>query len=1054
MTVWMNGVFQTVADMGASAAIAVLTVLALRGILKKAPKKYICFLWLIVMFRFLCPVVAEGPLPRFWDRQQSNEQQDRAATNGQIGEYRYGEWERLTQEAYSADWPNSMHEPESGMQAVLKEETEPLSEQAEEVSEKKTAPDSYGEASVWRQAGAWAVAALPVIWFCGMLLFLFYGIFRLLYLKSRLRTAADRYLKSPVVFGLFHPRIYLPADFDQKTEEREYALILRHEEAHIARKDMLFKLFSYLALSVHWINPFAWIAVSCLQKDMEMACDEYVMAHERGDAREEYARALLHFSMKRSGLAKPLAFGESNTESRIKNILRYKKTSIMGTALLILLVAAAAILLATKPREIEKEKHDALQTASQESIPSGGEIRVLEDGTIVYPQLTDMVKNYQEDWQEQLIKEGIPADAGKIYSYLGAYNMTQEDIEEFTGKPKEIEISFYYYILDENYIPSFFKTKVLCLVKADGIYVTERMDYDFRKITDEKQATELEVNPFLWVYGLEGLPDGEQRTAAYIERAVKASAEEKIPLMEQPETALELLLHLEGGTAQSHSYGTGSLYSKIVTYTFADGGRISYEMSRNQRDGEEDKPGSFWFPVGKINEEMDKEAEQISECLQRVTLQELRSATAFSMAGVEKITTFSEEYVLLSQAADKDAALYGLCGGGAMVLRAGEEIYPVSLYWTSPQMRIPELYVSDYDGDGKEEYAIYTLMGTGTGVSVAQLYMVETDGEDFAIREFEYADILRQLERITYTWDEEYEQVQVSVDGVYQTWILAGKYLKEEDLHFESLSWGDILGFVERDGQWYLSGKAGITPQEWATPSYSCGMNFLSTVSYSEDGSFTLGEIRVEDYYEEIAGEQEEEAAERILFTREADLTHDGIADRIVVSVTEGEGSDSKEPLPAAEIGYVRVYDGTSTASERDLGYCLWETDFAHARAGNKQIALVSREGKDYLLMSYMGEQQGSFAYSYQVFSLDVEKRCYIEEEYAIGFDLEADRYEPNAEQKREIADFRERMERWFGGAELLASTDINAEECCMLGTQKKPLAPEAYYDEVWKRYP
>lgn len=61
---FFGGYFQ----MCLAAVVVILVVSGLRLLLRRAPKKYICLLWLAVMFRLLCPVTVEGPVPDLWSR--------------------------------------------------------------------------------------------------------------------------------------------------------------------------------------------------------------------------------------------------------------------------------------------------------------------------------------------------------------------------------------------------------------------------------------------------------------------------------------------------------------------------------------------------------------------------------------------------------------------------------------------------------------------------------------------------------------------------------------------------------------------------------------------------------------------------------------------------------------------------------------------------------------------------------------------------------------------------------------------------------------------------
>ncbi len=145
--------------------------------------------------------------------------------------------------------------------------------------------------------------------------------------------------------GSFRPAVYLPAGLDE--ENRRY--ILKHELVHIRRKDYLVKLLGVCAVMVHWFNPLAWLAFCLLCKDMEMSCDEQVLKEVGQGEKKSYSLALLHAAELKSGLLLPLAFGESHTRSRIKNVLNYHRPAFWITALAIAAVAAAGAGLMTDP---------------------------------------------------------------------------------------------------------------------------------------------------------------------------------------------------------------------------------------------------------------------------------------------------------------------------------------------------------------------------------------------------------------------------------------------------------------------------------------------------------------------------------------------------------------------------------------------------------------------------------------------------------------------------------------------------------------------------------
>jgi len=101
---------------------------------------------------------------------------------------------------------------------------------------------------------------------------------------------------------------------------------------------------------VHWFNPVVWAAYFMICRDMEMACDESVMGKLGELKKKDYSLALLHFEERRSLLLIPLAFGESHTKSRIKNILNYKKPGFWANLAAIFLLAFAVWALLTDPQ--------------------------------------------------------------------------------------------------------------------------------------------------------------------------------------------------------------------------------------------------------------------------------------------------------------------------------------------------------------------------------------------------------------------------------------------------------------------------------------------------------------------------------------------------------------------------------------------------------------------------------------------------------------------------------------------------------------------------------
>jgi hypothetical protein len=75
------------------------------------------------------------------------------------------------------------------------------------------------------------------------------------------------------VVGVWRPRLWLPADFEQCFDAAERALILAHERVHLRRHDNAWNLFAFALLATQWFNPLAWWAWHRMRRDQELSCD-------------------------------------------------------------------------------------------------------------------------------------------------------------------------------------------------------------------------------------------------------------------------------------------------------------------------------------------------------------------------------------------------------------------------------------------------------------------------------------------------------------------------------------------------------------------------------------------------------------------------------------------------------------------------------------------------------------------------------------------------------------------------------------------------------------
>ena len=325
----MERLFLTVLGMSGTASLVILAVLPARLALRRAPKAFSYVLWAVVLFRLLCPFSIESPFslaPRVQVR--SREWDDRDMVTVDVSQREV----TIT----VGDTPASRPElPGDGALAVP--EAPNLPQPDAPVMAAPAAPEP------WRIAGT--------VWLIGAGLLMGYSLLSLLRLRRKLvgwtpldgeeNVRLADHIPSPFVLGLVRPRIYLPSDLPER--ERDYVLL--HERTHIRRFDHVTRALAWLALTVHWFNPLVWLAFYLAGKDMEMSCDEAVLRKMGREIRADYSSSLLRLSAGGRLPVGPLAFGGGNLQSRIKNVLYYKKPAlwVMGLALIAVVCAGAAL---------------------------------------------------------------------------------------------------------------------------------------------------------------------------------------------------------------------------------------------------------------------------------------------------------------------------------------------------------------------------------------------------------------------------------------------------------------------------------------------------------------------------------------------------------------------------------------------------------------------------------------------------------------------------------------------------------------------------------------
>ncbi|OGV58864.1 MAG: hypothetical protein A2X49_07355 [Lentisphaerae bacterium GWF2_52_8] len=110
---------------------------------------------------------------------------------------------------------------------------------------------------------------------------------------KNLCIAESAHIESPLLMGIFRPRLLFPLGLRSLLNSSELRSIFLHELAHLKRNDLILNAFTSLLLAVHWFNPFIWLAFRRMREDQEAACDQLALSCMGERGYESYGGTIL-----------------------------------------------------------------------------------------------------------------------------------------------------------------------------------------------------------------------------------------------------------------------------------------------------------------------------------------------------------------------------------------------------------------------------------------------------------------------------------------------------------------------------------------------------------------------------------------------------------------------------------------------------------------------------------------------------------------------------------------------------------------------------------------
>ncbi len=402
----LQDLFLKIVNMSITSCYVIIAIIVIRALLRKAPKMFSYVLWSVVGFRLICPISFSFVFSLFNGKYLRGEEV--ANNNGMLNYI-----------------PSNI-----GMEQNPHVVTG-ISSVSNAINKNIPIANPISSANPLQII----IYILSILWVLGIVIMVIYSIVSYLILRYRVKKAVlreeniyecDR-ISAPFVLGIIKPKIYIP--FRLSNQELNY--ILRHERYHLHRFDHIMKPFAYLLSMIHWFNPLVWLAFHLMSKDMEMSCDEKVISEIGSSMKGDYSKSLLSFASGRRLTAPiPLAFGESGTKGRIKNVMRFRKPKLWVIILVCLVCVVTVAICITNPVQKTKIENNSDKTNKVNIEQKTSEKDLSEDAALLFANKNKYIGNPMAD--------------GKLMSILGIF-------DDFGAYKIELETKKRPYVLHINF---------------------------------------------------------------------------------------------------------------------------------------------------------------------------------------------------------------------------------------------------------------------------------------------------------------------------------------------------------------------------------------------------------------------------------------------------------------------------------------------------------------------------------------------------------------------------------------------------------------------------
>ncbi len=800
----MNQVFQFFLINSIIAVPLFAVIILIRQLLRRHSKRYVYILWCLLMLELVLPAIIPSPISIRGINPVKTETVKEAAadnnnasasvkplTNNQTVNNNHtanNSVNNTTNNIVNNNTNNNININNSVIETDVKSEDST-------VSTKTSAPDNSFSIKSFIADYAWIIWVTVAL---GMLLFHAFMYFRTRYkVADAIRDEegvwiSDR-ISSPFILPGLRNRIYMPAGILE--EDRD--IMLSHERSHLAHRDPIVRMIMNVLLCIHWYNPIVWAAVNLMIQDMEMLCDESALRDKSSKERAEYSKILVSYSTKRRSISPVIAFGESNTEKRVKHILFFKRPAFIGTAATIVVAVVFAVIFMTNAvKSQEKTEPDTQEETTTE------EETTIEDGTAdkKFDDTWAYTKDYNGDGQDEILlfeaKESL-----NIILYDSEYNRLAHTFGDFD--------SYDEIVVGTKMVEG--RLQLMVYSKKEILYYSN-YNYELFELTEDNNFRLIGSNIIRDVVGTSNNIPKEDMVAQadYINSFFENA---------------EIVFHYD-----TNDYGLKSYRCKdtldITSYKEVYEIYGDYDNARDNLDK---------FSVIDMVLERDNLTEADFDNAARLTSDIWNDYDSKGIFIVDSNSEF-DTYMVLNNFNEFYLTLRSK--GGSMQYIDSD---PASMHHVMPKIKS-----GDFDGDGRYELVISGNVYTGTGINGYDLDIVDdvTDNSHTIVR---MPYLINEItEDITFSMKNVTSDIDVKYKGNYWGTIITGEITNEDYIGSEPSFSGNLGPYFDiQDNTIYMT----LIPVIPNKVTFATDLHFTNSVdwdvirtrlTYSNDGSFSI----------------------------------------------------------------------------------------------------------------------------------------------------------------------------------------------------------------------